>query len=225
MNNDKYAALKSTILHYYRSLWIQSLIINLISVAIFLFFNRHLQSMGFFPLNVGYAILITIGFFFPITLAIYRRKEYYYELGFQFSWKGFLLGILVYLPPAIIFIKYQIFTQVWKTFSFQEIIYATGLVCWVVFITDAWHHGFFFLGLLKSRKMWNALVLENIYWFFYHFYEIQVLSHYIGWGTAVIFTMIVGICGDLIAWKFRSVWGLMVGHVFLNLIIIISTIC
>ena len=67
-----------------------------------------------------------------------------------------------------------------------------------------------------------AIIGQNFTWFMLHVYEIELLNSYIGYTGAILLTLTLGILGDMIALKTKSIIGLMLGHVILNLAIILA---
>ena len=91
-------------------------------------------------------------------------------------------------------------------------------------ITALWFLVFVFLGLINTRSVKIAFLVQNILWFIFHYYEIILLEPYIGWTNAFILTLFLGLVGDIIAFKTKSVIGLMLGHSLFNLTFVLFAI-
>ncbi len=91
------------------------------------------------------------------------------------------------------------------------------LICIMAMITDLWTRGFV---LLQAAERWGepqAIALQNALWLLLHLYELELLAPSMGWVGAVLLAIFLGLVGDLIALKERSVVGLMAGHAILNI--------
>ena len=212
---------KSQLLKYLHSTWVHALGFNLLCVCIYLISTRNFVFSNKLTRDFIHTCLLTVGFAVPIFFTVWKWKWNYRDLGFRFSLSGFFLGIGLYLIPTGIFLGFRIFFSAWQQLTASQVILPLLFACWMAAITDAWFHGFLFLGLLNGTKWWFALLMQNIYWFFYHVAEIQGLAPTLGLWGAIGLSTFLGIMGDLIAWKYRSVLGLMAGHVLFNLIHII----
>jgi len=83
-------------------------------------------------------------------------------------------------------------------------------------ITDLWTRGFV---LLQAADKWGerpAILLQNSLWLILHLYELELLAPSMGWVGAITLALFLGLIGDLIALRTRSVVGLMAGHALLN---------
>ena len=89
-------------------------------------------------------------------------------------------------------------------------------------ITDYWTRGFILFELARKTNNTNAIFWQNIIWFVIHIYEIELLIPFIGLFNSILLTLILGIGGDIVALKTKSIFGLMLGHIFLNLSIILA---
>lgn len=133
-------------------------------------------------------------------------------------------GISLYLFAAIIFIEKQIFFRTWM---YQDVLTLTLNIVMVgimAAITDFWTRGFILLTLADKYSSLVGIIVQNIIWFTIHYYEIELLNRYISiWGSIAL-TLFLGIGGDIIAIKSRSIYGLMLGHFFLNFFPMIAAI-
>ena len=74
--------------------------------------------------------------------------------------------------------------------------------------------------LLQAAERWGepkAIALQNALWLLLHLYELELLAPSMGWAGALLLAVFLGIVGDLLALKERSVVGLMAGHAILNI--------
>ena len=91
------------------------------------------------------------------------------------------------------------------------------VICIMAMITDLWTRGFV---LLQAAERWGeptAIILQNILWLLLHLYELELLAPTMGWTGAVLLALFLGIVGDMIVLRERSVIGLMAGHALLNI--------
>lgn len=91
------------------------------------------------------------------------------------------------------------------------------LICIMAMITDLWTRGFV---LLQAAERWGepkAIALQNALWLLLHLYELELLAPSMSWAGALLLAVFLGIVGDLLALKERSVVGLMAGHAILNI--------
>ena len=102
---------------------------------------------------------------------------------------------------------------VWAKFFFVMIMAS---------ITDLWTRGFILFQLSERYGDTVAIFGQNLIWLIIHIYEIDILTQYISLGQAILMTLFLGIAGDLLALRTKSIFGLMVGHSLLNFIIILG---
>lgn len=126
-------------------------------------------------------------------------------------------GVLVYQIASYVFISNGIFFRGWIPFSTFELAVNLFLVGIMASLTDFWTRGFILLQVSKRYGSHWGLICQNAAWFIIHFYEIQLLNYYIGWFSAIVLTLVLGILGDFIALRTRNLFGLMIGHFLLNL--------
>lgn len=132
------------------------------------------------------------------------------------------LGILVYTIAAIVFVRNEIFFSGWYISDWDTIWINFALVALMASITDFWTRGFILFELARRTNDSTAILWQNITWFIIHIYEIDLLTPYIGLLNSILLTLILGIGGDLVALKTKSIFGLMLGHIFLNLSILLA---
>ncbi len=126
-------------------------------------------------------------------------------------------GVSIYQFAAMVFISFRIFFYGWTLLSKEEVFVNLILVGIMASLTDFWTRGFILLQISERfGKMWG-IIIQNLTWFMIHLYEIQLLQYYIGWAMAIGLTLFLGILGDLVALKTKNLYGLMLGHFFLNL--------
>jgi hypothetical protein len=131
-------------------------------------------------------------------------------------------GIGVYLIAVVIFLKYRIFFGGWYYPPWYTVWINLVLIGIMASITDFWTRGFILFELSRRYNKTVAIIGQNLTWFMLHLYEIELLNSYIGYAGAILLTLTLGILGDMIALKTKSIIGLMIGHVILNLAIILA---
>lgn len=90
-------------------------------------------------------------------------------------------------------------------------------ICLMAMVTDLWTRGFV---LLEAADRWGrepAILVQNVLWLLLHLYELDILADTMTWPGAIALALFLGITGDLVALRWRSVVGLMVGHAWLNI--------
>ncbi len=133
-------------------------------------------------------------------------------------------GGIIYALAGIVFLKFQIFFYGWALLSPTERILNLLMIGIMAAITDYWTRGFILLIWAKKHGEFQAIVLQNIIWFIIHLYEIILLIPYIGLLGSILLTLFLGISGDFIALYTRNIYGLMLGHFVLNLMIAIGAL-
>lgn len=133
-----------------------------------------------------------------------------------------LLGIGVYSVAIGVFLHYEIFYGGWVGLDSKVLWIRFLLVAVMASITDFWTRGFILFEL--SRKFGDklAIIAQNITWFTIHIYEVELLAPYIGIPLGVALTLFLGFGGDLVALKTKSIVGLMLGHILLNLMVLLA---
>ncbi|MCY3412926.1 MAG: CPBP family intramembrane metalloprotease [Candidatus Heimdallarchaeota archaeon] len=131
-------------------------------------------------------------------------------------------GMAVYFIAVWVFLRYRIFFGNWGITPWSIIWIKFAMICVMASVTDFWTRGFILLELAKRYNDKIAIFWQNVTWFSLHIYEIVLLEPYIGYLGAIALTLTLGIGGDLIALKTRSITGLMLGHCLLNLGIILA---
>ncbi|MBS86134.1 MAG: hypothetical protein CME83_06250 [Candidatus Heimdallarchaeota archaeon] len=133
-----------------------------------------------------------------------------------------ILGILTYLVPSYYFIQNSIFVSQWYGKESHVVFLSFIYISIMAAITDFWTRGYILLQLDDFYGSKIAILGQNFIWFFIHLYEIDLLTPYIGLFNSILLTLFLGIAGDLIVLKYRNVTGLIFGHIFLNLFIILK---
>ena len=90
-------------------------------------------------------------------------------------------------------------------------------ICIMAMVTVLWTRGFV---LLQAAEKWGempAIILQNVLWILLHLYELELLAPSMGWAIAILLALTLGLLGDFIALKEKSVVGLMAGHAILNI--------
>lgn len=125
-------------------------------------------------------------------------------------------GTIIYFIAIYVFLKYQIFFGGWKYLPSKIVFIKLLMIGVMASITDFWTRGFILFELQRRYNDRVAILWQNIVWFTIHVYEIELLDPYIGYLFAIILTLVLGVGGDLIALKTKSITGLMLGHILLN---------
>jgi Type II CAAX prenyl endopeptidase Rce1-like len=95
-----------------------------------------------------------------------------------------------------------------------------SVMCLVAAGTDIATRGFILLTLIEVTNVPFAVVMQNIFWMLGHTHEIRQIAAAFGMPGAIALNIFLGGVGDWIAMRTRSVVGLAVGHVFLNVAMI-----
>jgi hypothetical protein len=168
-----------------------------------------------------------LGYIVPSLFYLKRKGKPISELGIgiegsQIFLVSFSLGILLYLVPSYIFAHFEIFTTQWRDRMWLESLLLLILIGGMAAITDLWTRGFVLIQVEGIKGALPAIFAQNLIWFTIHIYEIVALTQFIGVYGAILLTLFLGIGGDLIVLRYRNVVGLMVGHIVLNLFIILQ---
>ncbi len=137
----------------------------------------------------------------------------------QYPISSLLGGISIYLIAVYVFLKYKIFFGGWIYLPLYVVWQKLILIGIMASITDFWTRGFILLELQKRYGDKTAIFWQNVIWFTLHLYEIELLEPSIGYAGAILLTLVLGIGGDMIAIKTKSITGLMLGHIILNICI------
>lgn len=148
------------------------------------------------------------------------------DLGLKVSknrpYSSFFAGIGLYMVAAYVFLNYQIFFIGWKFATWPRIAINMVFIGVMASITDFWTRGFILLELARRYNERVAIFWQNVTWFVLHWYEIELLEPSIGYLGAILLTLFLGIGGDLVALRSKSILGLMFGHIVLNFMIILG---
>jgi hypothetical protein len=87
--------------------------------------------------------------------------------------------------------------------------------------TDVATRGFILLALARHSPVWFAILMQNTFWFWGHVYEVALLSNCVGWWVGAGLFLALGVLGDMVALKTRNVVGLALGHVLLNVVMVL----
>ena len=85
--------------------------------------------------------------------------------------------------------------------------------------TDIASRGFILLILAKYGNVFLAFLVQNILWFAGHMHEVRMLSDCLGTTLAATLTVTLGVVGDIIVLRTRSVVGLAIAHFLLNVVL------
>ncbi|MHA1619908.1 MAG: hypothetical protein ACTSVZ_11565 [Promethearchaeota archaeon] len=162
-----------------------------------------------------------VAFGIPIYLVLKNEDWNKEDFGLQWSTPGLIYGILFYIVCSALFILISFSFHFYIGLPIIYLILKTISFFIIMFLVDLWFHGFLFLGIYRHNGFKSALLYQNIYWFIFHTIEIEDLIPDIGVFYACLFIVVTGLIGDLIAYKTRSIYGLAIGHILLNLLIIV----
>jgi Type II CAAX prenyl endopeptidase Rce1-like len=95
-----------------------------------------------------------------------------------------------------------------------------GTMCLVAAGTDVATRGFILLTLVEVTNVPFAVVMQNIFWMLGHTHEIRVIAGSFGLLGAIALNLFLGLVGDSIALRTKSVVGLAVAHALLNVAMI-----
>lgn len=176
--------------------------------------------------NIIRFIRMTIFYVIPAIWFTFRWGGSFHTLGIMpkrgYISLNLILGISLYTIASVIFVRNQIFFGGWRDLSWSYVWINFLLVSMMASITDFWTRGFILFELSRKTNNKNAIFWQNITWFVIHIYEIELLIPHIGLFYAIILTLILGIGGDIVALKTKSIFGLMLGHISLNLMILLA---
>jgi len=173
------------------------------------------------------AIRMLLGYVIVPIIFLQTTEIALSELGFNNTGGKELLlaffgGVLIYLVPGYIFVKFHIFTSEWYGYDLWQSLFYLSLIGLMAGITDFWTRGYILLMLNRKYGATVAIIGQNLLWFGIHMYEILLISPYIGLVSAITLTLFLGITGDLLTLHTRNISGLIVGHVILNLLIMLG---
>ena len=139
-----------------------------------------------------------------------------------------ILGVAIYTVPLVMFLSHvgnedfdSKFVDAKQGLDTGSLVLLSLFVFCMAAMTDIWCRGFVQLITEKYRSADFAFLLQNLVWFIIHIYEIELLKDRFGLVQATALTIFLGAAGGLVANRYRNVLGLGVGHVYLNLVLII----
>lgn len=136
---------------------------------------------------------------------------------------GIIGGIGVYFVAIVIFIPNEIFFSSFAYRPWNFAILHLMLIAIMAAITDLWARGFVLFQLYRKYNFFIATLVQNIIWFLIHIYEIIALKEYVSVYLAILLTIFLGVMGDIVAIKSRTVTGLVIGHILLNIAILMGS--
>ncbi len=215
--------------------WLLEFVILVIFSALFSGIAYYLQGKylkppsydPYFLLNGFIRMIRMILFYiFPVLWFIRRHDGNWRDLCILPSKKYPILsligGISVYIIAVVVFLKYRIFFGGWALIPWKIIIPNLIFIFVMASITDFWTRGFILMQLANRYNEKIAIFWQNVTWFIIHIYEIVLLNQYISYYGAILLTLTLGIGGDLIALRTKSITGLMLGHMVLNLCVVLA---
>ena len=168
------------------------------------------------------AVRMIVGYILPVLFFYRRHQISLKKLGISFpvNIPNLFAGIFLYCIGALVFLKYEIFFEGWRhDFVFIPTLF---LIFILVSTTDFWTRGFILLFLADRRGKHTGIVVQNIVWFIIHWYEIVAIAEYTGFVLAIALTLFLGIGGDILTLRSQNIYGLMIGHFIMNLMIILQ---
>ena len=167
---------------------------------------------------------------FCIGILIFRYKYKLKDFGIQKQnlLQSTILGVAIYTVPLVMFLSHvgnedfdSKFVDAKQGLDTGSLVLLSLFVFCMAAMTDIWCRGFVQLITEKYRSADFAFLLQNLVWFIIHIYEIELLKDSFGLVQATALTIFLGAAGGLVANRYRNVLGLGVGHVYLNLVLII----
>ncbi len=156
----------------------------------------------------------------PLLYAKHRKLDpKKWGITFPKNITSILFGMGVYGIALAVFWRYQIFFDSWARADVTDLLTVIPFVCIMAAITDFWTRGFVLLTLSDKYGWMVGIITQNAFWFILHYYEILLLEPYISFWGAVALTLILGLLGDMVTLHYRNIWGLMIGHALLNVMI------
>lgn len=176
--------------------------------------------------NLVRAIRMTLFYVVVPILFLKRHNRNWRDFGViptrQTIVPSLLGGLFVYSVAISVFLRYEIFYGTWLFLTDHEIMVKIVLVGIMASITDLWTRGFILFQIADKFSDKLAIGVQNLTWFVIHIYEIDALEPYIGILGGILLTLFLGIGGDIVALKTRNIFGLMFGHVLLNIAIMMA---
>jgi len=158
----------------------------------------------------------------PYTWAYFRLNLKPADLGLH-SRKlvlNIMTGIALYSVALIAFIHCSddplISHHMVRNVNLQDAAWLTFSMGTVAVATDLATRGFLLLTLAKYSNVFIAVIMQNILWVAGHVHEINLLSNCLGYELSVLLTLFLGLTGDAIVLKTKSVVGLATAHFLLN---------
>jgi len=207
----------------------QILLITLISgIASGIFYLFRTNYLDLSPLgnNIFRAIRMTIFYvILPFGWAYYYKHLNKSDLGITKKrlFASIILGLGVYTIALFAFLlslgnpAFDHHFSWGMDYSLTDWLLTMSLVSWMAFVNDLWTRGFVLMLLAKFQTPWFAIIAQNITWLMIHLYEVAILSPSMGLLGALGLTVVLGVCGDLVALKTRNIIGLGIGHIYLNI--------
>ncbi len=205
-----------------------SLFIAIIGYSVqYIFFRSYFTSISSQNSLLFRLVRMILGYLLVTFFYIRFTKKSVINYGFKFNNRqdftlSMIFGILTYLVPSYYFIQNSIFVSQWYGKEMHIVLLSFIYISIMAAITDFWTRGYILLQLEEFYGFKLAILGQNLIWFFIHLYEIDLLTPYIGILNSILLTLFLGIAGDLIVLKYRNITGLIFGHIFLNLFIILK---
>ncbi len=157
---------------------------------------------------------------FPLIYAKHKGlSPKKWGITFPRNIESVLLGMGVYGIALAVFWRYRIFFDSWAGADLATLLTVIPFVCIMAAITDFWTRGFVLLTLSDRYGWLVGIITQNVFWFILHYYEILLLEPYISFWGGVALTLILGLLGDMVTLHYRNIWGLMIGHSLLNIMV------
>ena len=203
-------------------------ILTMISAGVLYLYQQTLDQ-NFLEYNLFRMIRMIAVYVVPTFWFVRRHSGDFEMLGImppktRSAWIiSIFFGNFIYFVAGLVFVKERIFFAGWPYYSPLETFVNLAMIGVMAAITDYWTRGFVLLHLSKRYNEFVGILGQNVCWFILHFYEIELLAPYIGWGGAILMTLFLGITGDLVALKTKNLYGLMMGHLLLNVMVAMTS--
>lgn len=153
--------------------------------------------------------------------------------------RGLLLGCTLYALAFGVFVLFcsadpKIADHLVRRFDDGRLLILASGMCLIAAGTDLATRGFILLGIAEYAHVAYAVVAQNVFWLYGHRSEIlklsgpQCLGHPVlriagtdYGGAAIALFLVLGVLGDVVALRTRNVVGLAIGHMLLNVAMIV----
>jgi len=173
--------------------------------------------------NTMWAALATV--VLPYLWAVKRLGMGLGELGLTTERLGrnILIGCGLYSIALVVFLSHPDMGMMANNIVGQESFGRAMILMLCMGITaagtDMLTRGFVLLTLTKYSHVAFAIIMQNLVWYTGHLQEIDMLRSSLGTVYAILLTLILGVLGDIVVLRTRSVVGLAMAHFLLNVVL------